>query len=939
VNTPETGQGQLASQSGAGVIAATFGYDTSGTGNLNSLTTSAGTTSWKWDQATGELSSVRFADGTSDSYAYNNKLQLVNIAEPGLTASPNFTYDPAGDLTSWSLTDMLTGPVSSSVKLDSLLRPQYVTDTDNGKTFTETSVYNAQGQLAKSMFGSAANATVQYNYYQTGDSSANASPGSLKALTVNNLPAGQPSVATTFNYDPSSQRIQTISVNGIAIQYGFTPAGQVSSVSIGSSDGNGNLLGSGNVVINYTPDATDGARLSDLKVVNNQTDQTLFDEAVGGYNQEDQRTGETVTRTDITGSGTSTQTDTLAYGYNASEADALASATDTPSSGPSTSYTFGYDGAGNWTNGVANVNGAALGTPNNVNEMSGLTYNTRGDQTNDGVFAYGYDALDRLISITPDQPSADPANPGHTQEKLGYDSQGRVLWEDEYSYGGGQWTLTASYRALWDGNQLVALLDGNNNVLQAYSYGPTSPIAETDFPGDPNYPASLVPQGQQPGPMTFAIITDLSGDTAQVVNPTGGPTIADIHYNPWGLRLSVTGVSPNICLFGGKGEIELPGMPAGIGISPNPSGGGDCRSFNFVTHSFMQHDVAGIVSSAENEYSALGNDPVNNIDPSGELYSQLVEFANNVGRKYIDPYIIKAVQRVAGTSAADTTAQLIAGTRGFDDQLAIGTDFVRTAGNLVDDGLHGFPGIVGAVNGIAARTSQAAAQGNGLALGELTGMNRIAEGIYNVRILGKPQQLGDGWARFNAIGNGTASTLNSVVLITSAPDAAYAVGNSVINRLDALANLSSSGRPVLSATPVLRGTMRRGMLYVPFTGGATRQMMEEDLLSQQGMKEIPAPSNVGMQNPVVREAVENGTINHGLLQEQMRAKGWLVDREDTAMIDPATGTVVYPDAVTPNGRPIEIKPRTDTGVQAGDAQLPKYERATGKRGRVIYYEP
>jgi RHS repeat-associated protein len=112
----------------------------------------------------------------------------------------------------------------------------------------------------------------------------------------------------------------------------------------------------------------------------------------------------------------------------------------------------------------------------------------------------------------------------------------------------------------------------------------------------------------------------------------------------------------------------------------------------------------------------------------------------------------------------------------------------------------------------------------------------------------------------------------------------------------------------------------------------------QDLLEQQGMREIPAPTGRGTQNPLVREAIEEGDIAHALLQERLRQRGYFVDRADTAVIDPATGRTVYPDAISPNGRPIEIKPRTPTGQAKGESQLPQYERATGQRGRVIYYD-
>jgi RHS repeat-associated protein len=120
---------------------------------------------------------------------------------------------------------------------------------------------------------------------------------------------------------------------------------------------------------------------------------------------------------------------------------------------------------------------------------------------------------------------------------------------------------------------------------------------------------------------------------------------------------------------------------------------------------------------------------------------------------------------------------------------------------------------------------------------------------------------------------------------------------------------------------------------------ASRRAAQDDLLEQNGMKEVPAPTGRGTQNPAVRDAVEKGDIAHAVLQDKMRNKGWLVDRADTGVIDPATGREVYPDAITLRGRPVEIKPRTPTGIHAGDSQLSVYERATGKGGRVVYYDP
>ena len=50
------------------------------------------------------------------------------------------------------------------------------------------------------------------------------------------------------------------------------------------------------------------------------------------------------------------------------------------------------------------------------------------------------------------------------------------------------------------------------------------------------------------------------------------------------------------------------------------------------------------------------------------------------------------------------------------------------------------------------------------------------------------------------------------------------------------------------------------------------------------------------------------------------------------------GKIHIPDALSPSGRPVELKPRTQSGMRAGRRQLQRYEAVTGKKGRVIYYD-
>ncbi|MBK7883705.1 MAG: hypothetical protein IPJ81_07815 [Chitinophagaceae bacterium] len=91
----------------------------------------------------------------------------------------------------------------------------------------------------------------------------------------------------------------------------------------------------------------------------------------------------------------------------------------------------------------------------------------------------------------------------------------------------------------------------------------------------------------------------------------------------------------------------------------------------------------------------------------------------------------------------------------------------------------------------------------------------------------------------------------------------------------------------------------------------------------------------GTQNSKVKEALEKGNKAHKEFTEKAKAKGWTTP----TLKDPKTGKTVKPDAVTKDGKPIELKPNTRSGKTKGARQLPKYERATGQKGRVITYDP
>ena len=97
------------------------------------------------------------------------------------------------------------------------------------------------------------------------------------------------------------------------------------------------------------------------------------------------------------------------------------------------------------------------------------------------------------------------------------------------------------------------------------------------------------------------------------------------------------------------------------------------------------------------------------------------------------------------------------------------------------------------------------------------------------------------------------------------------------------------------------------------------------------------PPKSGTKRGGESEAAAKGREVHKDFGERVQAKpGW---ESNPRLTDPKTGRTVIPDAVTPSGRPVELKPDTPSGHAAGAAQMEKYERATGKKGKVVYYDP
>jgi YD repeat-containing protein len=573
--------GLTSTQSGAEIIASGFDYNADGqltrlttypsgeAGNINDA--GAATTTWNYDAASGLLASKFYNDGSSINYQYDSAGRLTSLTAPGLTQTSHYTTGGLQDVVSGY--DAQTGLTRSTVnQFDDQGRAAITTSIDNATASTETTAYTPLGDLKSQSFSSAGNSSVNYDYYPAAGYGSSGSPDALQTLTIQ-MPSQ--TVQQGYTYDPASKRLQTITVNGVSFTYAYLPnSNQLSSIT------------TGDLTIALNPDTTDPARLGSINVTN--ADLMLYS-ANYHYNLLDQIDQANVTQSVVANDGsTSSQTDDYQYAYgtgagdNTSDAQSLTEVTDNGS----VTNSYAYDGVGNFEN------DSTLGSANPLNQYSNLTYNGRGDVTNDGTYSYTYDANDRMISITPDS-----LHPGSLQLQYGYDGQGRRLWKDVYWWDSSTnaWNYDYSRHYVSDGSNLVAELDENNNLLQQYTWSANGQLLAITY----------YPEGNSP--TTYLAVIDASGNTAMLVNTADGSVAASYKYDPYGNLLSSSGPAQFVCAILGKGwyyDIEAPTIfHADLRDGKN--------------NIWYERDPAGEIAGGANLNAVVAGDPINLSDTSG----------------------------------------------------------------------------------------------------------------------------------------------------------------------------------------------------------------------------------------------------------------------------------------------------------------------------------
>lgn len=474
-------------------------------------------TTWHYQYTTGLLAAKWYPDGKGTYYSYDKLHRLSSrtwerpLGGQAYMYITRYGYEPStGELVSVNYPDATP---DVAMTYDRLGRPLTVTDATGTRSFaydpaklrldTET--------LPSGFYG----ARVLKRDYQ--GSASGEIPGRVGGYQLGTVADPDQDFAVSYDYDGFGRLNGVTSPSG-AYVYGYTA----------NSDLLTTLTGPVHVATRTYEPNRDVVDILENTV--GTTSVSKFDYTVNVIGQ----------RTARAQSGSAfAQASTDAFGYNTK--GEVTGATNAVF--PARNQGFGYDQIGNrltftTTSGTISYTSNAL---NQYTQVSGFSsqpsYDFDGNQTATGLGqAYIWDAENRLVAVEPVFPTSGDKKVFNT-----YDAQSRRVRRQVSTYSSGVWSLTSDEKFVYDGWNVVAVLNAGNGdtLLRTYTWG-------KDLSGSVQGAGGVGGLlAVQDGAAIYHYTYDANGNVSELLG-SAGSVVAHYEYTPFGDAFVASGVYASI---------------------------------------------------------------------------------------------------------------------------------------------------------------------------------------------------------------------------------------------------------------------------------------------------------------------------------------------------------------------------------------------------------
>jgi RHS repeat-associated protein len=252
--------------------------------------------------------------------------------------------------------------------------------------------------------------------------------------------------------------------------------------------------------------------------------------------------------------------------------------------------------------GSTNTDATATGSLFLPQNPESFSYDLDGNLTQDGRFNYTWDAENRLTAMTN---TASIAAAGKYALTFAYDYMGRRIQKIVYTNSSGTWVPSYTNKFLYDGWNVVAVLDGGNNLLYSFVWGSDLSGSMQGAGGVGGLVSMTVHNGANAG--TYSYAYDGNGNVMALVNAATGVIAAQYEYGPFGELLRATGpmAFTNPFRFSTKYQDDETGLLY-YGY----------RYYNAGTGRWPSRDPIGEAGGL-NLHSFVGNSSINSVDALG----------------------------------------------------------------------------------------------------------------------------------------------------------------------------------------------------------------------------------------------------------------------------------------------------------------------------------